>query len=119
MKRDMDIVRQVLLAIESIDDPDSGEELEIEGVEPNVVSYHLELLHEAGFIEAEDVGGLGTYGWVPRRLTWQGHEFLDSARNDTIWRKAKERTAAVGGAVALDVFKAVLVRVAMQTLGVA
>jgi hypothetical protein len=25
------------------------------------------------------------------RLTWQGHDFLDAARNDTIWSKAKEK----------------------------
>ncbi|MGO8839441.1 MAG: DUF2513 domain-containing protein [Limisphaerales bacterium] len=24
------------------------------------------------------------------RLTWAGHDFLDAARNDTIWNKAKD-----------------------------
>ena len=41
-------------------------------------------------------------------LTWQGHEFLDAARNDTIWRKAKKKVLETTGGLAFDVLKAAL-----------
>jgi hypothetical protein len=31
------------------------------------------------------------------RMTAQGHDLLDSIRSDTVWQKAKEGAAAVGG----------------------
>lgn len=33
-----------------------------------------------------------------KRLTWEGHEFLDAARNDTTWRKAKDKFLKPAGA---------------------
>jgi len=42
------------------------------------------LLHEAGFIEAMDLSTLGGICWKPTRLTYNGHEFLDAARSDTV-----------------------------------
>ena len=47
---------------------------------------------EAGLITGfttNDARGTLAQG-VILRLTGQGHEFLDAARNDTTWRKARE-----------------------------
>jgi Hypothetical protein (DUF2513) len=41
-------------------------------------------------------------------LTWRGHEFMDAARNDTVWRKAKTRVMANVGGLAFDVLRATL-----------
>jgi hypothetical protein len=41
-----------------------------------------------GFTTNDERGTLAR--GVILRLTWQGHEFLDAARNDTTWRKARE-----------------------------
>lgn len=41
------------------------------------------------------------------RLTMQGHDFLEAARNDTVWNKAKHAATKVGG-VSIDVFKDLL-----------
>lgn len=32
-----------------------------------------------------------------RCLTWEGHNFLDSARDEGIWREAKEDATKAGG----------------------
>ena len=51
-------------------------------------------MHEAELLEAfytEMVSGAQVVDAV-RKLTWQGHEFLDAARNETIWKEAKEVT---------------------------
>ena len=90
MKRDMDLIREILQAIEAR--PDEGDVLQISGRTPKEVNYHIALLKDAGFVEATVDGDLSdafSFAYVSR-LTWQGHEFLDAARDDTIWHKAKE-----------------------------
>ena len=110
MKRDMDLVRDILLDVETKGQPTVGEQtidIAIEGREIEEVQYHLWLLVEAGLIDAH----LTTNPQVHtptrvrlRRLTWQGHEFLDTIRDPEIWKKTKQGTAAAGG-FTLDLLK--------------
>jgi Hypothetical protein (DUF2513) len=99
MKRDMDLVRDLLLGVEAdprLDGtkwirPDERDNLGVVGIGPHSkreIAYHLELLIEAGLIEGrsgvDDVPAIA-------RLTWQGHEFLDNIRDPEVWAKTKER----------------------------
>ena len=36
-------------------------------------------------------------GMMFRRLSWQGHDFLDSIRDPEVWNKTKKGAAAAGG----------------------
>ncbi|MFZ1073703.1 MAG: DUF2513 domain-containing protein [Verrucomicrobiia bacterium] len=51
------------------------------------------------------------------RPTWDGHEFLDAARNDTIWRKAGEQIKKSGVDVTLSLLKEILNQILKQSLG--
>jgi hypothetical protein len=107
MKRDMDLVRELLLKVEggvSTFEPIASDVAEILGVTPEVsmsredadkLRGHLELIEEAGFLEIETRGGGGVY--AIKRITWQGYEFLDSVRDPEIWAKTKKGAAAAGG----------------------
>lgn len=57
------------------------------------IYYTLTVLREARYIETsgEAMNNTGsiTRGFV-NRLTWEGHEFLDGVREETIWEVAKE-----------------------------
>jgi hypothetical protein len=98
VKFDKDVVREILLAIEaSGGDPRGLIAIEIPGKSQEEVAYHIQLLDEAGFIEAEDLGDLCNYDWRAKRLTFQGHEFLDTVRDPEIWRKTKEGASKIGG----------------------
>jgi hypothetical protein len=44
---------------------------------------------KAGLLKRKSAAGFGTP--VISRLTWQGHEFLNDVRDQTIWSKTKER----------------------------
>lgn len=93
MRRDVDLARTMLFAIEK-DKRATGHGfmcLNIDGYSKEEASYHVNLLYEARLIDAIDLSSLTSYRWEPRKLTWQGHEFLDSARNDNLWGKAKEK----------------------------
>ena len=95
----MDIVRKVLITAE--EPPKSnwpGGIKSIEGVPEDVAAYHVALLKDAGFVEAivdNNPDGL-PYRFQKLRMTWAGHEFLDAARDDTIWKKVKEHVIAPG-----------------------
>lgn len=75
MKRDMDLVRQLLIEIEQDAEWPGGKCVATEDASK---SYHLHLLIHAGLIEGEEIQVLG--GAPPHflitGLSWQGHEFL-------------------------------------------
>ncbi len=112
MKRNMDLVRQILFEIEKCENPWGPNEIEIEGHSGQVVSYHIKLLSQAGLMEAEDASCMGPEGfsWSAGPLTWEGHEFLDAARDQTIWKKAKSTVLERVGEVPFEVLKELLIQ---------
>ena len=116
MQRDMDLVRLILLEIEkSSEDPRSEIRLQIPNYTSEQVSYHVMILDDADLIEACDLSTMGSGSiWLPKRLTWSGHEFLDAARNDSIWKKAKEKASSMN----FELLKELLLNLARQQLGV-
>ncbi|KZS45719.1 hypothetical protein AWU65_07230 [Paenibacillus glucanolyticus] len=103
MKRNMDIVRDLLLLTESLGP--EGEHPQkvpyksswIDGVDDIEFYYHVRILEEAGFISTYhlnrefdfDTNTAGPEKYYPVTLTWQGHEFLDSIRDNNSWEKVK------------------------------
>ena len=88
MKRNLDLIRTILREIEK--KPDGSTYFKVnppEGVEMSAFMAHLELLIDAGFIKGK-VGEYALRSYEINRLTWQGHEFLDATRDDTLWSKA-------------------------------
>lgn len=99
MKRDMDLVREILLAIEKCPEPVVWGYLEVEGFEPGPINAHLHLLNEAGYIRAAAAQDANTsYGYMMQdsSLTWAGYEFLDTIRDTEIWRLTKTGAEKVG-----------------------
>ena len=72
---------------------------------------------EAGLIEAKNTTTMQNFSWRPTGLTWQGHEFLDAVRNDTVWRKTTALIKEKGGSVPFEVIKALAVKVAGSLFG--
>ncbi len=123
MKRDMDLIRKILLKVEELDVLNYGQscQIMIEGYDDPIVNYHIGLLAEAGLLEAKPVRALGFPNtFMITKLTWEGHDFIDTARNDTVWKKAKEHISEKFGkleGVSFDVLKGVLLLVIKQNLG--
>lgn len=92
MKRDMDLVRRILFEVEKLP-PLTARRIEIEGYSMNEVAYHCEMLYRYGLIkryhgdEIDQLDGVIDF-WV-EDLTWQGHDFLEKIREDTVWNKTK------------------------------
>ena len=117
MKRDLDLIRLILLAIEADALYRTGRHghfrLSIPGYHDDNVQYHLALLHEAGFLVAQVMN----YDYFVTRLTWDGHEFLDTIRNDSIWNRAKGKALETTGGLGLSVLRDLAVLYARQAAG--
>jgi hypothetical protein len=103
LTRDMDLIRELLLKLENLPlGPGAmailtGHEPEItvDGYSGDQIEYHLVLLKEAGFIECLRTQPME--GVTFRRLSWHGHDFLDSVRSPEVWNKTKKGAEAAGG----------------------
>jgi len=108
MKRDMDLIRQIVMAVR--DNPGPHLITSIEGVESEVYVEHARLLDEAGLVEAtiiDDIHGVSGLATI-NRLTWSGHDFADAIESDTVWEKAKGTAKQAGGwtfGILLDIAK--------------
>jgi Hypothetical protein (DUF2513) len=98
MKRNMDLVRDLLLKIEELDLGD-GNWVDVSDMsdDGNELYQHLILMRDEGLIEGSDRQFAGKDGFLPTSLTWAGHDFLDSVRDPEIWQKTKDGAKAAGG----------------------
>ncbi len=121
MKRDPEIIRKLLLFFEEKSDVNLAEakSIKVDGHDPSVIQYHIDLMYEAGFLSCETVNSSTSDRLIyalPFRLTWKGHEFLDAARNDTIWQKAKDVLGNKALTVSFEVLYKLLSRLATEDL---
>src|ERR1700733_4620032 len=103
MKRNMDLIRLLLMRSEG--DAFAKDECEKFTVEER--AYHVQLLIDAGMVEGlVRKGPKGEInGAIVSRLTWSGHDFLQSVRDDTVWKKAKEHVLKPGASWTFDILK--------------
>ncbi len=118
MKRSIDLVRKILLAMNKHEDGYAPNNLEIEGYSSEEIGYHCLIMDEAGLIVALESSSIDslTPSALPVRLTWFGHEFLDSAKNENIWNQANQVISKAGD-VSFSVWSGVLTQVVKQNLG--
>ena len=89
MQREMDLIRLIVLAME--DAPfDQPPVLEFEGYTPEEIAYHAYLVMDAGYAVGSEFRPIQSY--TPRgmlqHLTWAGHEFAASVREESRWNAA-------------------------------
>ena len=109
MKRDMDLVRLILLKIEEDYVSTALYDLKIDGYDKETIAYHCKILHEAGFISDYKslYAGHQLFDFGVGSLTWEGNEFLDKIRDDSFWRKTKKEIKERGLPMIVDTIKAV------------
>jgi hypothetical protein len=118
MKRDMEIIRAILLEINNHKEATLSE-VKLEEFSDEQVAYHVNLLAEADYITGYSSQALtqNVPEWIEVRLTWTGHEFIDAARNETVWAKFKKTLAEKGGSVPFSLAVNILTSIAKQEFG--
>ena len=91
MDRDMDAIRQIILAVKDSDSPIKS----VPEISADVFNFNAMLLIEAGFAQGVIQESSRRNINVPSlvliyRLTWDGFEFADSIKDDELWAKAKK-----------------------------
>ena len=126
MRRDMDLIRELLLKLEAM--PlragamttlnGHASAMHVEGKTADEITHHLTMLRDAGLIESP--GSQPAGGITFRTLTWEGADFLDAVRDPEVWKKTKEGASRMGGwtfDLLKDMGRAYLKHVAKERLG--
>ncbi len=102
----MELIRQILHSAEALEFED-GEPPERYRSKTADEAYQIALMKDAHLLEADigiTVGGIPCEASIVR-LTWAGHDFLDSTRDGKIWSKAKEQVLKSGASWTFDILK--------------
>jgi hypothetical protein len=96
MKRDMELIRHILHSAEALEF-EYGEPYERYRSKTPGEAYQIVLMKDAGLVDAD----IDTTNGIPSaatiiRLTWAGHDFLDSCRDSKIWKMAVEHIIKPG-----------------------
>jgi hypothetical protein len=111
MKRDWNIIRDILLKIES--NPADGRPLEVADFSSDLkfeYSKHVEMLLEFKLISGKLVFQLNPPNYyVITGMTWEGYELLDTIKSDTVWEKTKSIISSAGISVGLQLLKEIAI----------
>lgn len=123
MKFDLDCVRDILLTIESME---YGKEIKIVDLVKALPKYSEEDLNynclkllEAGFINCLTTQYLDPPGIILvciKDITYKGHEFLGSIRDNTVWKKTKS-IAGRFGQITLHMIGSIAKEIILATIG--
>jgi hypothetical protein len=79
MRRDADLVRDILLSVEN-----GHTDIKSKVTDQDVIKYHLHLMIEAGLLNGDEVKG---GRWSVYGLSWEGYELLELVRDR--WKTIK------------------------------
>ena len=130
MKRDMELIREIMLTLE-VWPMEMGDAVSMtpEGIQTKIpdrdlaeINHHMDLIRSAGFIDTGGNGASGPmFGFIFMGLTMSGHDFLDSVRSPEVWRRTKagaEKVGGVGLSVVVEMAKAYGKQVITEKLGI-
>lgn len=118
MKRNLELVRLLLLEVEKADAPINGFDLAGNPYSLNEIGYHVEMLAAQGLLDAkvERTWGGAYINVVINGLTWDGCDYLDAIRNDRVWSKVVHAISSTVGTTTLSVVKQIAEKVAIATI---
>jgi len=118
MKRDLNLVREILLWATEQVNAGFSENPTLQGYTDEQIGYHVHIMEQAGLVAATDSTMLDGPGpsAILRSLTWEGHDFIDAARDDTVWGKVKSKILTSGASFSFGLLKEALVLAAKWKL---
>lgn len=106
----MDLIREILFYVEQSQDGPNPINVQIPERSDFEITYHLAILEEAGLLIVPEgfttADGLNTF---VERLTWSGHEFLESSRSPKNWEIAKKHLLEKAGSLPFTVLQSFLI----------
>lgn len=127
MKLNIDCIRDVLIFLE--ENLEINDDLEIKSqnlhticnalegkYEKPEIAYTLLKLKEGGYIQAQKFMGNGIISnIIVSSITYEGHQFIESIRSETVFEEVKNKLGKVGN-FALDIVQKVAVNCAVSLI---
>lgn len=117
MKRNLDLIRKILLDVEGRSEPFGSTDIEIDGFDSAEICYHVGLLAEVGFIHAvKSVRLGGETRYLISSMTFDGHDYLDVVRSPKVWQCVKDTATKAGVTLTIMLAKETATRLVSQAL---
>ena len=111
MKRDMVLIRTILLELEKQPPGINVSRLGIKDYDVQTIAYHAVIMADADLLEVKSFSADSVNGYLDayvERITWSGHDFLDSARNENNWKSVLGKVAEKAGSISFVLLKVLL-----------
>jgi Hypothetical protein (DUF2513) len=103
MKRNLDLIRKMMQALEQDEQLDgrsvyicyASQLFAFPEHNEKELAYNLMMIIDEAWLDAEYITASGSF--LFKRLTVEGHDFIDSTRDLTVWERAKSTARAAGG----------------------
>ena len=105
MKRDMELIRKILITLEDSDQTQGQIPLKFDGYSEDEISYHVKILDEQGIITATNCSSMKNFEWRATGLTWEGHDYIAAIRDEARWQKVKEWIKSTGKILTIETLK--------------
>jgi len=117
MKRDLRLVKEVLVAVEESVSQIHSTSLKIEGFSESQIFYHIHILINGGFLEGQNTSSKSGQRYSFLNLTWEGHEFLTAINNKSGWDAINKEVKRQGTSLPFSVVKAIAVEALKGAVG--
>lgn len=118
MKRDMDLIRNILFYVE--DHYKAGQmniSIDIDGVDENTIYEHCKLVYQSGLLQSfvdlsTDIGASCMVG----NLTSEGYDYLDKIRSDSMWHRVCDILRKKALPFTIDIIKTVATDLILEAI---
>lgn len=105
MTRDLDLIRKIMLYLEEnlnygneVDNLTLGQNMQDEENSYKKNCYHIDLIRDANWIKTKgQLGFANDRLYIITGITNNGHDFLDTLRQQDTWNAVKTKAAEIGG----------------------
>jgi hypothetical protein len=119
MKYNLNLVREILFAIENHTSGFAPQELSIDGYTQEQIRYNIFIMIKDCLVDGFEVTALSSTSpqAIATNLTPKGHNFLELPRNNTHWNKAVDISREKGSAITIGVLTQLLSVLAKKAVG--
>lgn len=109
MKRDIELIRKILFEVEASSGAYDPADLEFyeDAWSKEYIYYNVELMQNHGLIDATiQKGWHGNHSMcIIDGLTWDGADYLDTIRDNIVWKRTTETIKSVASSVSIETFR--------------
>lgn len=117
MQRNWELIRLILFEVESRPAGEIVDTIQIEGFDSPTIAGHIRILLAKSLLVGKMHDTNCGASYLVTGMSWDGHDFLENARNDTIWKKVMAESKAKGTSMTMVVLNGLLTKAAQKYAG--